>query len=127
MLLCLSLKTYKPQNRLVFPPVTAKYDNLSCVHTLATRCIPCADRRHFFLLKIQRGFFFCRDCICNSVSNLIGCLISLKIIKCLLTCKSEQYNNSIQWSNMICSPVKIKTHDFFFRKKKYKINYSIMH
>ena len=49
-------KSYKPQNRLVFPPGTAKYDNLSCVHTLATRCIPCADRRHFFLLNFKHVF-----------------------------------------------------------------------
>jgi hypothetical protein len=46
-------KSYMPQNRLVFPPGTAKLDNLSCVHTLATRCIPCADGRHFFLLNFK--------------------------------------------------------------------------
>ena len=46
-------KSYMPQNRLVFPPGKAKYDNLSCVHTLATRCIPCADTRQFFLLKFN--------------------------------------------------------------------------
>ena len=49
-------KSYMPQNRLVFPPGTATYDNLSCVHTLATRCVPCVDRRHFFLLN--SNFFF---------------------------------------------------------------------
>jgi len=77
---------------------------------------PNADRRHFFVLKLQTCF--CRDCVDISVSNLIGCLISLKIIKCLLTWNSEQYNNSNQWSNMICSSVKIKKPDFFFFSEK---------
>ena len=49
-------KSYMPQNRLVFPPSTVKDDNLSCVHTLETRFIPCAGRCHFFLLKFK--FFF---------------------------------------------------------------------
>jgi hypothetical protein len=44
-------KAYMPQNRLVFPPGTVKYDNLSYVHMLVTRFIPCVDRRHFFLLN----------------------------------------------------------------------------
>jgi hypothetical protein len=46
-------KSCKPQNRLVFPPGTAKYDNLSCVHTLATRCVLYADRCHFFILNFN--------------------------------------------------------------------------